>query len=123
VSAWAMAGVGSAALLSAVVVGGLAGKQRTLMKDAEGEYMAAFEDPAVTQEELDGIKKKRNDHFDKGRTMLFAMAGLLAAGSALVAATVTLLVLPREKKGKKAALFLPQLSLGPGGALITFSFQ
>jgi len=124
VSAWAMVGVGSAALLSAVVVGGLAGRQRTLMKDAEDEYMAAYEEvPLVPQEELDGIRKDRNDHYDKGMTLLYAMAGLLAVGSALGAASVTLLVLPREKKEKKADLSLPQLSLGPGGALITFSFQ
>jgi hypothetical protein len=123
VSAWAMVGVGSAALLSAVIVGGLAGKQRALMKDAEDEYMAKVWDPAVTQEELDAVRKDRNDHFFKGRTMLYAMAGLLAAGTALAAASVTLLILPREKKDVKTALSLPQLSLGPGGALVTFSFR
>jgi tetratricopeptide (TPR) repeat protein len=119
---WAVLGVGSAFLAAGIVMGGLAGHERTLMKDAEDEYMTLYDTPGATQEELDLIKEKRNDHYDRGLAYLFSMAGLLAAGCAAAGASVALLFISSKKKTETRVLTGPELSLGPGSLTLRLHF-
>jgi len=119
---WAVLGVGSAFLAAGIVMGGLAGHERTLFKDAEDEYMTLLETPGVTQAELDVIKDKRDDHFDRGLTYLYSMAGLLAMGCAAAGASAALLFLSSKKKTETRILTSPELSLGPGSVTLHVHF-
>jgi hypothetical protein len=119
---WAVLGVGSAFLVAGIVMGGLAGHERTLMKDAEDEYRTLYEVPGATQEELDVIKAKRDDHYDRGLSYLFSMAGLLAVGCAAAGASAALLFISSKKKTETRILTGPELSLGPGSLTLRLHF-
>ncbi|MFH1436268.1 MAG: hypothetical protein ABIJ56_11175, partial [Pseudomonadota bacterium] len=102
---WASLGIGLAAIIGGAVTGGLTFYEKNGLTDAEDEYIDRQEAGAL-QAELDDIRKKRDDHYDRGMRCGIASTVLLGVGAAAVVLTAILIPLSRKSGSaeKKASL-------------------
>ncbi|MFH1437765.1 MAG: hypothetical protein ABIJ56_18805 [Pseudomonadota bacterium] len=121
--AWVTLAAGLALIVGGGVTVGLGANEASLMQEAEDEYDEKLDDPAVTQEQLDDIRKRRDGHYDTSKELYNATYGLMAAGGALAVTSIVLFVLSMKKKEAKAETKKKASVLfGPGELALRIAF-
>ena len=114
-------GGGGALLIASCVTGGLVFRGKSLIKNVEDDYIAAYESGAP-DEDLADLLETRDDYADTARKLADATTALIAVGGAAAAAGIVLLGVSaaggKSAEKKTAAMLLP----GPGSLSLVVSF-
>ena len=117
---WALLGIGLAAIVGGAVTGGLTFHEKNGLTDAEDEYIERQEASAPPAE-LDEIKSKRDDHYDRGMQYGIASTALLGAGAAAVVLTAILIPLSKKSgSAEKKTSLKPFISPQSTGLVLNF---
>jgi|GEM_PF-3961460 len=119
---WTFVGVASAVVVCGIVTAGLTVKENSLMKDAESDYMKYYNEPWITDEELKGIIKRRDEHYEKSRTFLFTTIGLAVTGAIMGASSALILLIPAREKKEKQITFRPEILIAPSSISFNLSW-